>query len=57
MNETPTENWENRILAATRELPYPPTPDIAGSVRRRLLEGLLPAHTSTAGLPGQLLLS
>jgi len=36
MNNPLIENWENRLLSAARELPYPPTPDIAGQVRRRL---------------------
>lgn len=38
MNNTSMENWENRILSSARELPYPPTPDIARQVRRRLAE-------------------
>jgi hypothetical protein len=35
MNGPSIENWENRILSAARELPYPPTPDIAGSLAER----------------------
>jgi hypothetical protein len=50
MNDTPMENWEKRILAATRELPYPSTPDIAGSVRRRLLEERAPRAYSNRRL-------
>ena len=30
------EGWENRLRAAAQEMPYPPTPDIAGAVRHRL---------------------
>jgi hypothetical protein len=36
MNGPLIENWEERLLAAARELPYPPTPDIAAGVTRRL---------------------
>jgi hypothetical protein len=42
MNNTSIENWESRLLSAARELPYPPTPDIAGQVRRRLADEARP---------------
>lgn len=38
MNDSSLENWENRIRAAASEMAYPPTPEIAGQVRRRLKE-------------------
>lgn len=41
MNGPSLENWENRILSAAHELPYPPTPDIAWRlVQRRSLRSL-----------------
>jgi hypothetical protein len=30
------EEWETRVQEAARTFSYPPTPDIAGAVRRRL---------------------
>lgn len=36
MSERSFERWEAQVQAAARALPYPPTPDIAGAVRRRL---------------------
>jgi hypothetical protein len=35
----PVETWQNRLQAASRDFLYPPTPDIAGQVRRRLEDG------------------
>jgi hypothetical protein len=32
----PNTEWEARLRATVRAFPYPPTPDIAGAVRRRL---------------------
>jgi hypothetical protein len=36
VNEQPTDRWEPRLRAVASALPYPPTPDIAAAVRRRL---------------------
>ena len=36
MSEQHLESWEARVQDMAKGLPYPPTPDIAGAVRRRL---------------------
>ena len=38
MNQPPIEHWEARLQQTADEFPYPPTPDVAGEVRRRLQE-------------------
>jgi len=37
MNQS-IEHWENRLRTVSRDLPYPPTPDIAKAVRLRIAE-------------------
>jgi hypothetical protein len=36
VNEQPVDRWEARFRTTASALPYPPTPDVAGAVRRRL---------------------
>jgi hypothetical protein len=36
--------WEERLLAAAKDLSYPPTPDIATAVRRRMGKARLPGR-------------
>lgn len=38
MNQPPMEHWEARLQQMADEFPYPPTPDVAVSVRLRLQE-------------------
>lgn len=38
VNEQPVDRWEARLRVTASALPYPPTPDVAGAVRRRLAE-------------------
>ena len=38
MNQSPIEHWAARLQQTTDEFPYPPTPDVASIVRRRLEE-------------------
>ncbi len=43
--QRPGDEWEERLRETAREFSYPPTPDIAGQVRRRLAderEGAMP---------------
>ena len=35
--QRPDQDWEDRLRDAARRFDYPPTPDLAGSVRRRLV--------------------
>jgi len=39
MNDETTDRWEDRLRAMAGEFPYPPTPDVAQAVRRRLAAG------------------
>ncbi|MCC7352994.1 MAG: hypothetical protein IT330_04490 [Anaerolineae bacterium] len=44
MSEQSSERWETHLQAAARAFPYPPTPDMAGAVTRRLsIRGARPA--------------
>jgi hypothetical protein len=38
MNEQRFESWEEEVQDTVRAFPYPPTPDLAGQIRRRLTE-------------------
>lgn len=47
VNEQPVDRWEARFRTTASALPYPPTPDVAGAVRRRLAaESARPAPRS-----------
>lgn len=35
MNKPPSDGWEERVREVARSLPYPPTPDVAESLRHR----------------------
>ena len=39
MSERPMDRWEERVREAARAFPYPPTPDVAAGVARRLRAG------------------
>lgn len=43
MNEPALEPWETRLRVAAGAFPYPPTPDLAGAVERRLPGAARPA--------------
>jgi len=38
MSEQTIERWDVHLRATARAFPYPPTPDVAGAVRRQLAE-------------------
>jgi hypothetical protein len=40
MIESNFERWENQVRQMAAEMPYPPTPDIAAGVRKRLAGGM-----------------
>lgn len=44
MSDQPNEQWEARLQGAAREFRYPPTPDIAVAVRRRLTSAAQPTR-------------